>query len=198
MSTIPDVLTAAEAASFLRTRPETLKRLAREGKVPGVKLGHEWRFLRKDLVDLLAGTQGAQAEEDSVSAGAALEPLGGAPTLPEGLRDRIMGLARPRNWDGEGAQGIAVGTCRDAVELAREVQAVARGLPWPIVGLARWGAIMLTWQVDDRVVTVYLSTGDAGRYSYQWEGPEYACGEGEGSRSEVMGVVAELQPRQVA
>jgi excisionase family DNA binding protein len=198
MSSMPDVLTAAEAASFLRTRPETLKRLAREGKVPGVKLGHEWRFLREDLVDLLAGTHGAQAEEDRVSAGAALQPVGGAHTLPDDLRDKIMGLARPRNWDGEGAQGITVGTCRDAVELAQEVQAAARGLPWPVVGLARWGAIMLTWQVDDRAVTVYLSTGDAGRYSYQWEGPEYACGEGEGSRSEVIGVVAELQPRQVA
>jgi excisionase family DNA binding protein len=195
---MPDVLTAAEAARFLRTRPETLKRLAREGKVPGVKLGHEWRFLRQDLVDLLGGTHGAQADEGSVPTAAALEPPGDAPTLPSGLRDKIMGLARPRDWDGEGAQGITVGTCRDAVELAQEVEAAVRGLPWPVVGLARWGAVMLTWQVDDRAVTVYLPASDAGRYSYQWEGPEYACGEGDGSRSEVIRLVAELQSRQVA
>ena len=55
MSSSPDVLTAKEAAKFLRTRPETLKRLARQGRVPGVKLGHEWRFWRDDLVDFMSG-----------------------------------------------------------------------------------------------------------------------------------------------
>jgi len=63
MSTTPDVLTAAEAAEFLRTRPETLKRLARQGKVPGAKLGHEWRFLRQDLVGFLGGTYEAQVDQ---------------------------------------------------------------------------------------------------------------------------------------
>ena len=66
MSSTPDVLTAAEAARFLRTRPETLKRLARQGKVPGVKLGHEWRFLREDLVDFLGGGYEAQVDQGLV------------------------------------------------------------------------------------------------------------------------------------
>jgi excisionase family DNA binding protein len=63
MSPIPDVLTAKEAAEFLRTRPETLKRLARQGKVPGVKLGHEWRFWRDDLIDFLSGDYEAAVDQ---------------------------------------------------------------------------------------------------------------------------------------
>ncbi|MBM3501433.1 MAG: helix-turn-helix domain-containing protein [Armatimonadetes bacterium] len=66
MTTPPEVMTAAEAAEFLRTRPETLKRLARQGKVPGAKLGHEWRFLRQDLADFLAGAYEAQVDRGLV------------------------------------------------------------------------------------------------------------------------------------
>lgn len=38
------VLTAEEIAEFLRVHPYTVKRLAREGKLPGFKVGGQWRF----------------------------------------------------------------------------------------------------------------------------------------------------------
>jgi len=63
MPPVPEVLTAKEAAEFLRTRAETLKRLARQGKVPGVKLGHEWRFWRDDLIDFLSGEYEATVDQ---------------------------------------------------------------------------------------------------------------------------------------
>jgi len=45
-----DILTAEEVAKYLRIHPYTIKRLAREGKFPGFKVGGQWRF-RKDALD---------------------------------------------------------------------------------------------------------------------------------------------------
>jgi excisionase family DNA binding protein len=38
-----------EAASFLRIHPATVKRLAREGKLPGFRIGNRWRFRHSEL-----------------------------------------------------------------------------------------------------------------------------------------------------
>lgn len=48
-----DVLTAEEAAAYLRVSRKTLYRLVTAGKVPGQKVGHAWRFRREDLVSFL-------------------------------------------------------------------------------------------------------------------------------------------------
>lgn len=44
-----DLLTCEEAAAFLRVHPRTVYRLLREGKLPGVKVGRQWRIRRTDL-----------------------------------------------------------------------------------------------------------------------------------------------------
>jgi excisionase family DNA binding protein len=49
-----DVLTAEQAARFLRVSTKTLLRLAREGDLPGRKIGREWRFAKSELLALLA------------------------------------------------------------------------------------------------------------------------------------------------
>ncbi|MCK5215419.1 MAG: helix-turn-helix domain-containing protein [Candidatus Omnitrophica bacterium] len=36
--------TADEIAQYLRVHPYTVKRLARAGKIPGFKVGDQWRF----------------------------------------------------------------------------------------------------------------------------------------------------------
>ena len=36
--------TADEIAKYLRVHPYTVKRLARAGKIPGFKVGDQWRF----------------------------------------------------------------------------------------------------------------------------------------------------------
>jgi excisionase family DNA binding protein len=48
-----DVLTADEAAEYLRVSRKTLYRLVSAGKVPGQKVGRSWRFRREDLVAFL-------------------------------------------------------------------------------------------------------------------------------------------------
>jgi excisionase family DNA binding protein len=49
---MPEVLTAPEAAAYLRTSVDAVKRLARQGRIPGAKIGRGWRFRRADLDDL--------------------------------------------------------------------------------------------------------------------------------------------------
>ena len=45
-----EILTAEEVAEYLRIHPYTVRRLVRAGKLPGFKVGGQWRF-RKDEID---------------------------------------------------------------------------------------------------------------------------------------------------
>lgn len=58
MMEVTDVLTAEEAADFLRVSTKTVLTLARSGTLPGTKVGRAWRFLRADLAAYVHGTQG--------------------------------------------------------------------------------------------------------------------------------------------
>lgn len=44
-----DVLTLAEAASYLRVPEEEVLRLAEQRDIPAQKIGGEWRFLKRAL-----------------------------------------------------------------------------------------------------------------------------------------------------
>ena len=56
------VLTTDEAADLLRVSSKTVLALARDGSLPGEKVGRAWRFLRADLVDYLHGERRRSAE----------------------------------------------------------------------------------------------------------------------------------------
>ena len=51
------VLTADEAAELLRVSTRTILALARDGSLPGEKVGRAWRFLRADLLNHVGGQQ---------------------------------------------------------------------------------------------------------------------------------------------
>lgn len=44
-----EILTAKEVAEYLSIHPLTVHRYAREGKIPGFKIGTDWRFHKKYL-----------------------------------------------------------------------------------------------------------------------------------------------------
>jgi excisionase family DNA binding protein len=44
-----DILTIKDVAKFLRLPVSSVYKLAQEGKIPAVKVGKHWRFLKKDL-----------------------------------------------------------------------------------------------------------------------------------------------------
>ncbi len=55
MQEVAEVLTADEAADLLRVSTKTVLALAREGTLPGEKVGRAWRFVRADLLDYVRG-----------------------------------------------------------------------------------------------------------------------------------------------
>jgi excisionase family DNA binding protein len=59
-------LTAKEAAEYLKLAERTLVRLAHEGKIPGVKIGGQWRF-RRALLDEYLDTLAAESVVSSGS-----------------------------------------------------------------------------------------------------------------------------------
>jgi excisionase family DNA binding protein len=44
-----DLMTCEEAATYLRLHVRTVGRLLTQGKLPGVKVGRQWRLRRADL-----------------------------------------------------------------------------------------------------------------------------------------------------
>ena len=50
-----EILTAKEAADYLKMHAETLKVKARRGEVPTAKVGRAWRFRKPELDAWLAG-----------------------------------------------------------------------------------------------------------------------------------------------
>jgi excisionase family DNA binding protein len=54
-----NLLTAEEAAKYLRLHVKSIYRLAREGKIPGRKIGGSWRFHQASLEQWL--TKGKDA-----------------------------------------------------------------------------------------------------------------------------------------
>jgi excisionase family DNA binding protein len=51
-----EILTAEEAADFLRVSTKTVLKLARDGDLPAQKVGRAWRFCRSELLSYVAGS----------------------------------------------------------------------------------------------------------------------------------------------
>lgn len=54
---LPEVLTPEQAGELLQYHPKTVMRLAREGRIPGRKVGGQWRFSREALLAWLSGDE---------------------------------------------------------------------------------------------------------------------------------------------
>jgi excisionase family DNA binding protein len=52
-----EVLTADEAAALLRVSTKTVLGLARDGSLPGEKVGRAWRFLKTDVLAFVGGSR---------------------------------------------------------------------------------------------------------------------------------------------
>ena len=58
----PQFLTVDEVAELLRVSSRTVQRLLAEGKLPGVRIGRQWRIPRAELLAYLRGPTRAFAE----------------------------------------------------------------------------------------------------------------------------------------
>lgn len=51
---LPDIVTADEAAGYLRVSKATILRLANRGTIQGVRIGRQWRFSRRVILSLVS------------------------------------------------------------------------------------------------------------------------------------------------
>lgn len=50
---LPEILSVQEAAAYLHCHPEKVKRMLRNGELPGIKFGHSWLVPAKQLSEAL-------------------------------------------------------------------------------------------------------------------------------------------------
>ncbi len=62
-----EILTIEEVAAYLKLKPQTIYRWAHTGKIPGAKLGKEWRFRRSSIEAWIDQRIDEQAREGSKS-----------------------------------------------------------------------------------------------------------------------------------
>ncbi|MHC1732913.1 MAG: helix-turn-helix domain-containing protein [Bacteroidales bacterium] len=48
--------TIEEVASYLRLRPDTIRAMSRDGRLPGIRVGRVWRF-KKSQIEKLVDTE---------------------------------------------------------------------------------------------------------------------------------------------
>jgi excisionase family DNA binding protein len=58
---MPDMMTIAEVAKYLKLHELTVRRLAREGELPAFKVGRQWRIKRDLLETWIADRSGKGA-----------------------------------------------------------------------------------------------------------------------------------------
>jgi hypothetical protein len=68
------IMTLPETAAFLRVSEDVLAEQAEAGEVPGRKIGGEWRFLQRALVDWFYGRELANGAVCPVEFGTPLAP----------------------------------------------------------------------------------------------------------------------------
>ena len=67
---VAEILTTTQAAEFLQLSVQSVKARARAGTLPAARVGREWRFSRRQLLDWIEG--GGERYEDQVEEGLAL------------------------------------------------------------------------------------------------------------------------------
>lgn len=60
--TLPTLLNADQVAEYLGLHKVTVLKFARAGKLPGLKVGREWRFQADDMRAWLAARRGGRAD----------------------------------------------------------------------------------------------------------------------------------------
>jgi excisionase family DNA binding protein len=103
---VAEVLTLPEAAAYLRSTEEVLRRMAEQRSIPARQVGGEWRFLKAALEDWLRGPPPPQRglnEAFLAQAGTWKDD----PTIEDMLRDAYRARGRSE---------------RDIEELVREVR----------------------------------------------------------------------------
>jgi excisionase family DNA binding protein len=50
-----EIITLKEVAKYLRVRPVTIYKLCKEQKIPAMRIGNRWRFMKEDIDNWIGG-----------------------------------------------------------------------------------------------------------------------------------------------
>lgn len=91
-----EVLDVAGASALLRVSPRTVREQVRRGRLPGRRIGREWRFSRQALLDWLGTADDEPLSADDLAAiheGLAALERGEFITVADYDRQRVRGAA---------------------------------------------------------------------------------------------------------
>lgn len=100
--------------------------------------------------------------------------------LPAEIRETILALELPEDWDGEGADPVSRETCEAALTFLADALRRRGDLLMPRPAASPLGAVSLYWRNGDRHLTIRVS-GDTpdevfiqenGPADYRWNGRE--------------------------
>lgn len=96
-----------EAVAFLKTNSSTLYKWLQSGKVPGHKLGRQWRFLREELELHISGkTLNIQSQHDALALASLVQSRANNRKVP--APSDIAGLTEALIWDGFYQEATAI------------------------------------------------------------------------------------------
>ncbi|MBI4879729.1 MAG: helix-turn-helix domain-containing protein [Planctomycetes bacterium] len=89
-----EILNIDEAALFLGVSTKTFAKVLRDGEMPGRKIGREWKFSRRALIDWVASGHSRDFVENEDKGEESEEAAGGTPAERDGRRARPVRPAR--------------------------------------------------------------------------------------------------------
>lgn len=60
------ILNIEQASDLLLISPYAVRKLARQGKIPGCKVGREWRFIKLDLIEHIRSQSNDQKQDQEI------------------------------------------------------------------------------------------------------------------------------------
>jgi hypothetical protein len=117
--------------------------------------------------------------------------------VPIEVQEKIVRMARPANWAGEGSGAITREACSAAIDFVGRALTRGDGLESPRVGPSPLGAVALQWDFDEDSLVVRVSSETPGIVHFQEEGPDFHQEEGFAPREAVLERLSMLAKKHV-
>ena len=117
--------------------------------------------------------------------------------VPLEIQEKIIGMARPAGWSGEGSGEISQEACWAAIDFVSRSKREGEGLEFPRIGPSPSGAVALQWDFDDDSFVVRIDSGRPGFVHYQEEGSDFHQVGGVATRDDVLSKLGAVAKRHV-
>jgi hypothetical protein len=117
--------------------------------------------------------------------------------VPIEVQEKIISMARPSDWAGEGSGEITPEACSASIDFVSRAMKEIDGLEPPRIGPSPTGAVALQWDFEDVSLVVRISSERPGFVHFQEEGPGFHQEEGMASRGDVLAKLSTIARKHV-